>query len=60
RLEGEIKKVELEIVKVHNKLASTTFVQNAPVDVVEEHRAREAGWIARRKTLEAAVLGLKG
>jgi len=60
RLEGEIKKVDQELTKVRAKLASTTFVENAPAEVVEEHRAREAGWIARREALEAAVLGLRG
>jgi valyl-tRNA synthetase len=60
RLEGEIKKVDLELTKVRAKLASTTFVENAPAEVVEEHRNREAGWITRRETLEAAVRGLRG
>ncbi len=60
RLEGEINKVDLEISKVRGKLASTTFVQNAPAEVVDEHRSREAGWIARRETLDAAVRGLRG
>lgn len=59
RLGGELKKVEAEILKVRNKLASENFVRNAPADVVEEHRERERGWNERAAALQAALNGLK-
>jgi valyl-tRNA synthetase len=59
RLEGECGKVAAEIHKVRAKLSSGTFVQNAPADVVAEHRAREAAWIAKDATLREALANLK-
>jgi valyl-tRNA synthetase len=60
RLQTEVKKVELEITKVRGKLASETFVNNAPAEVVAEHRAREAAWLERAKTLQNAIVALRG
>lgn len=54
RLAGEIKKVEAEIQKVAAKLASETFVQNAPAAVVEEHRERQRTWQERHEALHKA------
>lgn len=54
RLGAEIKKVEGEIEKVARKLASESFVQNAPADVVAEHRQRQQDWIKRLGELERA------
>ncbi len=54
RLDGEIVKVDGEIEKVQRKLASETFVQNAPAEVVAEHRQRLADWEARRVALVEA------
>ncbi|GAB4179006.1 MAG: valine--tRNA ligase [Terrimicrobiaceae bacterium] len=59
RLTGELKKVEAEIQKVRNKLASDNFVRNAPSDVVEEHRQRENAWKNRAAALLAALEGLR-
>jgi valyl-tRNA synthetase len=58
RLEGEITKVEAEIEKVARKLASETFVQNAPAEVVAEHRQRQQDWINRLAELQRACAGL--
>ena len=58
RLDGEITKVEAEIEKVARKLASETFVQNAPAEVVAEHRQRQQDWINRLAELQCARDGL--
>ena len=47
RLDTELSKVRAEIAKVTAKLASETFVQNAPAAVVEEHRERQRAWEER-------------
>ena len=44
RLEKEIKRIHAEIAKCNNKLASETFVSNAPAAVVEQERARLTDW----------------
>ncbi|WAW87826.1 valine--tRNA ligase [Xanthomonas citri pv. malvacearum] len=44
RLDKEIRRVEGEIGKCNGKLGSATFVQNAPVAVVEQERARLNDW----------------
>jgi len=59
RLNGEITKVEAEIEKVARKLASETFVQNAPADVVAEHRQRQQDWLNRLAELQRAQAGLE-
>src|SRR5207342_47366 len=48
RLDKELKRVEGELAKSKNKLASDTFVQNAPPAVVEQERTRLAEWTAQR------------
>ncbi len=54
RLETEIKKVGGEIEKVAKKLESSAFVDNAPPEVVAEHRQRQRDWISRLADLERA------
>jgi valyl-tRNA synthetase len=44
RLNKEIAKVEAELATVRRKLANESFVANAPVAVVGEHRQRETDW----------------
>ena len=51
RLDKEIKRVEIEIAKCDGKLASDTFVQNAPAAVVEQERKRLLDWNAQREAL---------
>ena len=53
RLDKELKRVEGELAKSTNKLASETFVQNAPSAVVEQERQRLADWTAQRDALAA-------
>ena len=54
RLEGEMAKVRGEIEKVERKLASESFVQNAPAEVVSDHRRRLETWFARLEALRGA------
>ena len=44
RLGKEIKRIQVEIAKCQSKLASETFVSNAPAAVVEQERQRLADW----------------
>ncbi|UHQ22637.1 valine--tRNA ligase [Lysobacter sp. 5GHs7-4] len=53
RLDKEIKRVEGEIGKCENKLASETFVQNAPPAVVEQERKRLSDWRVQLEALQA-------
>jgi valyl-tRNA synthetase len=53
RLDKEIKRVEGEIAKCQNKLASETFVANAPAAVVEQERKRLVDWNVQRDALAA-------
>ena len=53
RIDKELKKVEAELAKSKNKLASETFVANAPAAVVEQERTRLAEWAAQVAALTA-------
>ena len=53
RLEKELKKVAAERAKSEGKLASDTFVANAPAAVVEQERARLVEWNAQFEALSA-------
>ena len=59
RLDKEIKRVEAEIGKCDGKLASETFVHNAPAAVVEQERKRLIDWNAQHDALasQRAKLG---
>ena len=60
RLAKDIARVEAEIRKCEGKLASETFVQNAPVPVVAQERARLVDWTAQRDALHAQAQRLAG
>ena len=51
RLDKELKRVEGELAKSRGKLASDTFVANAPPAVVEQERHRLADWTAQLDAL---------
>ena len=51
RLDKELKRVEGELAKSRGKLASETFVANAPPAVVEQERQRLADWTAQHAAL---------
>ncbi|RNF84331.1 valine--tRNA ligase [Montanilutibacter psychrotolerans] len=53
RLDKEIKRVDGEIGKCEGKLASDTFVANAPPAVVEQERKRLVDWRVQREALVA-------
>ena len=53
RLDKELKRVDAELAKSRNKLASDTFVQNAPAAVVEQERQRLLDWGVQREALAA-------
>jgi valyl-tRNA synthetase len=53
RLDKEIKRVEGELAKSQGKLASETFVNNAPPAVVEQERKRLVDWGSQRDALAA-------
>jgi valyl-tRNA synthetase len=53
RLDKELKRVEGEIAKCRNKLASDTFVANAPPAVVEQERHRLADWTTQHEALQS-------
>ncbi|GAB2502818.1 valine--tRNA ligase [Lysobacter humi (ex Lee et al. 2017)] len=59
RLDKELKRVDGEIAKSQGKLASDTFVANAPAAVVEQERKRLVDWTAQREALatQRAKLG---
>ena len=51
RMDKDLKKIEAEIAKCKGKLASTTFVENAPAAVVEQERKRLVDWNTQREAL---------
>jgi valyl-tRNA synthetase len=53
RLDKELKRIAAEIGKCEAKLASETFVRNAPAAVVEQERARLADWGGQLAALQA-------
>ncbi|WP_189457257.1 valine--tRNA ligase [Cognatilysobacter bugurensis] len=53
RLDKELKRVDGEIAKCQGKLASDTFVANAPPAVVEQERKRLVDWTVQREGLAA-------
>src|SRR5690606_5477090 len=53
RLDKELKKVDVEIGKCKGKLASETFVNNAPPAVVDQERKRLLDWNVQREALAA-------
>ncbi len=53
RLDKELKRIAAEIGKCEGKLASDTFVRNAPAAVVEQERTRLADWTAQLAALKA-------
>jgi valyl-tRNA synthetase len=53
RLDKELKRIAIEIGKCEGKLASETFVRNAPAAVVDQERARLADWTAQQAALQS-------
>lgn len=57
RLQKEIEKFDVEIVKVEQKLANPNFTSKVPPAVLEEHRNRLIEWQAKRDHARAALEG---
>ena len=53
RIDKELKRVGGELAKSQGKLASETFVANAPAAVVEQERTRLAEWTSQLDALKA-------
>ena len=53
RLDKELRRIETEVGKCQAKLASETFVANAPPAVVEQERKRLADWSTQYAALAA-------
>ncbi len=59
RLTKERERIETEILKVQQKLASPAFVQKAPPQVLQEHQQRLADWQAKLAHVQAALTALE-
>ncbi|MBP6309694.1 MAG: valine--tRNA ligase [Arenimonas sp.] len=59
RLAKELKRIEIEIAKCQGKLASETFVANAPEIVVAQERQRLLDWQAQQLALGAQLQKLE-
>jgi valyl-tRNA synthetase len=59
RLKKERAKIDAEIEKAKSKLNNPDFVQNAPSNVLEEHKKRLAEWQAKQQQLKAALDSLQ-
>ena len=55
----ELEKIAAEIAKVEQKLANAGFVQNAPPEVLAEHRKRLQDWQTKKERVQKAIDGLK-
>ena len=60
RLKKELAKIDAEIEKVQSKLAKPDFVQNAPPNVLDEHKKRLAEWQVKRQQVHSALDSLQG
>ena len=58
RLTKEVNKIEKEIEKVQVKLENTNFTERAPIDVLDEQRARLEEWKTKQVQLTDALISL--
>lgn len=58
RLTKEVNKIEKEIEKVQVKLGNSNFTERAPVEVLDEQRARLEEWKAKQVQLTDALISL--
>ena len=58
RLTKEVNKIEKEIEKVQVKLRNSNFTERAPVEVLDEQRARLEEWKAKQVQLTDALISL--
>ena len=58
RLTKEVNKIEKEIEKVQVKLENTNFTERAPIEVLDEQRARLEEWKTKQVQLTDALISL--
>ena len=58
RLTKEVNKIEKEIEKVQVKLGNSNFTERAPIEVLDEQRARLEEWKAKQVQLTDALISL--
>ncbi|MGX6978571.1 valine--tRNA ligase [Vagococcus elongatus] len=59
RLEKELDKWTKEVARVQGKLTNERFVSNAPAEIVEAERGKEADYLAKQKTVKDRISQLK-
>ncbi|MED1602921.1 valine--tRNA ligase [Alkalihalophilus marmarensis] len=59
RLEGELKKLDKEVERVDKKLSNQGFIAKAPEKVIEEEKAKQADYKAKRETVKERIAELK-
>lgn len=60
RLEKEVQTLNSEVERVEKKLGNQGFVAKAPAKVIEEERAKQADYSAKREKVLARIAELKG
>ncbi|WP_342566510.1 valine--tRNA ligase [Paenibacillus sp. FSL R7-0345] len=60
RLEKEVQTLNSEVERVEKKLGNQGFVAKAPAKVIEEERAKQADYSAKRETVLARIAELRG
>ena len=58
RLTKEVNKIEKEIEKVQVKLGNSNFTERAPIEVLDEQRARLEEWKTKQVQLTDALISL--
>jgi valyl-tRNA synthetase len=59
RLEKALEKIEKELLRAQEKLNNPSYIQKAPVQVVEQERQRVEGWILSKTKMIAQIEKLK-
>ncbi|SQC69657.1 Valine--tRNA ligase [Listeria fleischmannii subsp. fleischmannii] len=59
RLEKELDKWNKEVSRVQGKLANERFMAKAPEKVIEEERAKESDYLAKKSSVEERIANLK-
>lgn len=60
RLEKEVQLLNSEVERVEKKLGNQSFVAKAPAKVIEEERAKQADYSAKREKVLARIAELRG
>ena len=58
RLQKSLLKIEKEMNKINKKLKSENFIQNAPVEVIDEQKNRYKEYLLSREKIEIAIKSL--